>query len=306
MKKSKNIINKKINGINKINIFGKNILGGKMTNISNKLLLPKGFFEKMQDDHISEYAAECAYFTIFSFIPFIIFFLTLIQFTTVDKENIFYWVGQVVPTSMNDTIVNIIEEVYSKSFGTISISGILALWSSSQGFYYLSKGLRHIYGTKKTKTNIIVRIEGILYTLIFIISIIAFLLIMLLGQRIHNVFNKIEALSIITSYILKIRGLLLVIPMFIVFLFIYKFVPKHKLPIKYQIVGAAFSSIAWYIVSWFFSIYINLFDGFSNTYGSLTSIILIMMWVYVCMFIILIGAEINYFIYYKNYGKEFQ
>lgn len=74
MKKSKNIINKKINGINKINIFGKNILGGKMTNISNKLLLPKGFFEKMQDDHISEYAAECAYFTIFSFIPFIIFF----------------------------------------------------------------------------------------------------------------------------------------------------------------------------------------------------------------------------------------
>lgn len=272
-----------------------------MTNISNKLLLPKGFFEKMQDDHISEYAAECAYFTIFSFIPFIIFFLTLIQFTTVDKENIFYWVGQVVPTSMNDTIVNIIEEVYSKSFGTISISAILALWSSSQGFYYLSKGLRHIYGTKKTKTNIIIRIEGILYTLIFIVSIIAFLLIMLLGERIHNIFdNKIEALSTIISYILRIRGFLLVIPMFIVFLFIYKFIPKHKLPIKSQVVGAIFSSISWYIVSWFFSIYINLFDGFSNTYGSLTSIILIMMWVYVCMFIILIGAEINYYIYYRK------
>ncbi len=269
--------------------------------MTSKLLVPKGFLEKMQDDHISEYAAECAYFTIFSFIPFIIFFLTLIQFTTVDKENIFYWVGQVVPTSMNDTIVNIIEEVYSKSFGTISISAILALWSSSQGFYYLSKGLRHIYETKKTKTNIIIRIEGILYTLIFIISIIAFLLIMLLGERIHNIFdNKIEALSTIISYILKIRGFLLVIPMFIVFLFIYKFIPKHKLPIKSQMIGAIFSSIAWYIVSWFFSIYINLFDGFSNTYGSLTSIILIMMWVYVCMFIILIGAEINYYIYYRK------
>jgi len=177
----------------------------------------------MQDDHISEYAAECAYFTIFSFIPFIIFFLTLIQFTSVDKENIYYWVGQIVPVSMNKTIVNIIEEVYSKSFGTISISVLLALWSSSQGFYYLSKGLRHIYGTKKTKTNIIVRIEGILYTLIFIISIIAFLLIMLLGERIRNMFdNKIEGLSMIISYILKIRGFLLIIPMFIVFLFIFK------------------------------------------------------------------------------------
>lgn len=274
--------------------------------MSDKLLVPKKFFEKMQDDHISEYAAECAYFTIFSFIPFIIFFLTLIQFTSVDKENIYYWIGQIVPQSMNDTIVNIIEEVYTKSFGTISISVLLALWSSSQGFYYLSKGLRHIYGTKRTKTNIIIRVEGIIYTLIFIISIIAFLLIMLLGERIRNVFNnKIEALSLIIAYILKIRGFLLIIPMFIVFLFIYKFIPKHKLPIKSQIIGAAFSSIAWYIVSWFFSIYINLFDGFSNTYGSLTSIILIMMWVYVCMFIILIGAEINYFIYNYKYMKKF-
>lgn len=270
-----------------------------MTNISNKLLAPKRFFEKVQDDHISEYTAECAYFTIFSFIPFIIFFLTLIQFTSVNKETIYYWIGIVVPVSMNDTIVNIIEEVYSKSFGTISISAFLALWSSSQGFYYLSKGLRHIYGTKNTKTNIIVRIEGIIYTFIFIISIIAFLLIMLLGERIRNMFNnKIEALSIVISYILKIRGFLLIIPMFIVFLFIYKFIPKHKLPMKSQVIGSAFSSIAWYLVSWFFSIYINLFNGFSNTYGSLTSIILIMMWVYVCMFIILLGAEINYFVYY--------
>lgn len=270
-----------------------------MANISNKLLAPKRFFEKIQDDHISEYTAECAYFTIFSFIPFIIFFLTLIQFTSVSKETIYYWIGMVVPLSMNDTIVNIIEEVYSKSFGTISISALIALWSSSQGFYYLSKGLRHIYGTKSTKTNIIVRIEGIIYTLIFVISIIAFLLIMLLGERIRNIFNnKIEALSIVISYILKIRGFLLVIPMFIVFLFIYKFIPKHKLPMKYQVIGSAFSSIAWYVVSWFFSIYINLFNGFSNTYGSLTTIILIMMWVYVCMFIILLGAEINYFVYY--------
>lgn len=275
-----------------------------MKEISNKLLVPKRFFEKLQDDHISEYAAECAYFTILSFIPFIILFLTLIQFTAVNKESIYYWVGQIVPSSMNDSIIGVIDEVYSKSIGTISISAIFALWSSSKGFYYLSKGLRHIYGTKKTKTNIIIRIEGILYDFIFILSIIAFLLVMLLGKRIHNIFNKIEFLSVAISYILKIRGFLLIIPMFIVFLFIYKFIPKHKLPMLSQVGGALFSSLAWYVVSWFFSIYINLFEGFSNTYGSLTSIILIMMWVYVCMFIILIGAEINYFIYYKNYFRE--
>lgn len=273
-----------------------------MTENSNKLLAPKKFFEKLQDDHISEYAAECAYFTIFSFIPFLIFFLTLIQFTSVDKETIYYWVREVVPVSMDENIIGIIDEVYSKSFGTISISVLIALWSSSKGFYYLSKGLRQIYGTKKPKTNIIIRVEGILYTLIFIVSIIAFLLVMLLGERIHRIFDgKIEVLSLITSYILKIRGFLLIIPMFILLLFIYKFIPRHKCPIFSQSWGAAFSSISWYVISWFFSLYINMFNGFSNTYGSLTSIILIMMWVYICMYIILIGAEINYFVYNYKY-----
>ncbi len=276
-----------------------------MQALLDKLILPKRFFEKMQDDHVSEYAAECAYFTILSFIPFLIFFLTLIQFTTVDKESIYYWIREVIPASMDENIIGIIDEVYSKSFSTISISVLVALWSASKGFYYLSKGLRQIYGTKKGKIDIIVRIEGILYTVIFIISIIAFLLVMLLGERIHSIFdNKIEALSLVISYILKIRTVLLIIPMFIVFLFIYKFIPRHKLPMRTQVFGAGFSAIAWYVVSWFFSLYINLFEGFSNTYGSLTSIILIMMWVYVAMFIILIGAEINYFMYYKNYYKE--
>lgn len=276
-----------------------------MQSLSDKLLLPKRFFEKMQDDHVSEYAAECAYFTILSFIPFLIFFLTLIQFTNLDKESIYYWIREVIPASMDENIIGIIDEVYSKSFGTVSISVLVALWSASKGFYYLSKGLRQIYGTKKSKIDIIVRIEGILYTVVFIFSIIAFLLVMLLGERIRNIFdNKIEALSLVISYILKIRSVLLIIPMFIVFLFIYKFIPRHKLPMRTQIFGAGFSAIAWYVVSWFFSLYINLFEGFSNTYGSLTSIILIMMWVYVAMFIILIGAEINYFMYYKNYFKE--
>ena len=49
----------------------------------------------------------------------------------------------------------------------------------------------------------------------------------------------------------------------------------------------------WIAVSYFFSIYINIFTNFSIIYGSLTTIILIMMWLYAVIYIILIGAEIN-------------
>ena len=112
-------------------------------------------FNKLEEDNVSEYAAECAYFTILSFIPFIIFFLTLIQFTNIDKESIYFWIREVTPTAMQNMILGVIEEIYSKSIGTISIAAIFALWSASKGFFYLSKGLRKIYNFKEKKLNII-------------------------------------------------------------------------------------------------------------------------------------------------------
>lgn len=265
----------------------------------------KYIMEKMKDDHVGEYAAECAYFTILSFIPFIIFFLTLIQFTNVDKESIFYWIRQIVPSTMEDMILGIIDEVYAKSVGTISIAAIVALWSASKGFYYLSKGLRKIYDTEKTKLTAIVRLEGLFYTLIFVIAIIIFLVIIVFGKRIHKLMlEKSTSISVITGLILKIRWFILISLMFFIFLMIYKFIPKHKMELKTQILGAFFSSLAWYIASWGFSIYIDVFQGFSNTYGSLTSIILVMMWVYVCMYIILVGGEIN--VIFNNKDLKFK
>ncbi len=261
----------------------------------------KYIFEKVKEDHVGEYAAECAYFTILSFIPFIIFFLTLIQFTNVDKESIFYCIRQIVPSTMQDMILGIIDEVYAKSVGTISIAAVVALWSASKGFYYLSKGLRKIYNTEKSKLTAIIRLEGLFYTLIFVIAIIIFLVIMVFGKRIHNLMvENFKTISLITGLILKIRWFILIILMFFIFLMIYKFIPKHKMKFKTQILGALFSSLAWYITSWGFSIYIDVFQGFSNTYGSLTSIILVMMWVYVCMYIILFGGEINIIFHNKS------
>ena len=126
------------------------------------------------------------------------------------------------------------------------------------------------------------RIESTIYTLIFVVAIIMFLIIIVFGNRINNLISqKYESLRVIISYILNIRIFFFLFAMFFLFLMIYRFVPKHHLNIKTQIYGAIFSSVTWYIISWIFSIYIDLFSGFSNTYGSLTSIILVMMWVYV-------------------------
>ena len=78
------------------------------------------------------------------------------------------------------------------------------------------------------------------------------------------------------------------------FLLLYRFVPGKKgLTLLKQIPGAVFASVGWIAVSYFFSIYVDIFKNFSVIYGSLATIILIMMWLYAIIYIILLGAEIN-------------
>ena len=62
---------------------------------------------------------------------------------------------------------------------------------------------------------------------------------------------------------------------------------------KKQLQGAIFTACAWQVISFIFSIYLDIFTGFTTMYGSLTMIILIMLWLYMCMYVILLGGEVN-------------
>ena len=87
---------------------------------------------------------------------------------------------------------------------------------------------------------------------------------------------------------------------------IYKFLPNRKAKFVKQIPGSVFSAIAWMVVSWVFSVYVDIFQGFSSMYGSLTTIVLIMLWMYFCMYSILLGGELNVRLYDVLFtgGKE--
>jgi membrane protein len=62
----------------------------------------------------------------------------------------------------------------------------------------------------------------------------------------------------------------------------------------YQLPGAVFSAVVWYIFSWIFSLYVNR-SGSSSVYGSIATPVFMMIWLYSCIYIFLIGAFINRF-----------
>lgn len=259
----------------------------------------KKLFYNIQQDYISEVSAQCSYYTILSFIPFIILVITLIQYTGIEPKTLFDFISRIIPDSMNEIVLNIVQEVYSKSIGTISISIIFTIWSAGQGLFALTKGMQNIYKTsgEENASYLYIRIKSILETMLFVILITIGLVLLVFGNNIRlAVDNQLQVNNAIYTINTEI---VFTLATFVIFLLLYKFMPKHKVTIKSQICGAIFSAIALNIISFVFSKYLYIFKGFSLTYRSLTTLMLIIMWTYLCFYIIFIGAELNKTI--KNY-----
>ncbi len=261
----------------------------------NKVIkLIRGFLRAMQEDHVGAYAAQSAYFIMLSFIPFIILLLTLLRYTTLTQSDLYSAAQMVLPDSMDGFVIDIINEVYSKTAVTVSLSAITVAWSAGKGFLALMRGMNTIYDVAEQRNYVILRFRSAIYTVIFVISIILTLVVLVFGNSIHQAaVVHLPFLAVITGMILRMKDIVSIAFLTLVFMILYKFVPNRKARLYSQAPGAVFSSVCWYLFSIGFSLYVTFTPGLSNMYGSLTTIILVMLWLYFCMYIILLGAEIN-------------
>lgn len=277
-------------------------------NFKEKYKMIQRIFENMRKDHVSEFSAQCSYYTILSFIPFVILLITLIQYTNIDQQTLFNFIAKIIPSSMNEFVLGIVKEVYSKSIGTISISIIFTLWSAGKGLFALMKGLRSVYNIdgERPKSVIYLRLMSIAETVIFIVLIVLGLILLVFGNSLKSIIqNYFGALENFNTFLQILTEIGFIFATFIVYLLLYKFMPKHRVNFKSQIPGAIFGAIALNIISFIFSKFLDIFKGFSITYGSLTTLMLIMMWTYSCFYSLFLGSEINKEIMKKLNNKNF-
>ena len=131
------------------------------------------------------------------------------------------------------------------------------------------------------------------YTLIFAAAFLTSLVLLVFGTRIQNKLTEhLPMVARVTSSIMGMRTLITTGVLAVLFLVLYKCIPNRKASFKSQCPGALISSLAWSIFSLAFSMYLDIALAASNMYGSLTMIVFIMIWMYFCMWILLIGASI--------------
>jgi len=264
--------------------------------------LIRKFLNRIRDNNIAAFSAQAALFIITSFFPFIMFILSLVQYfgsnLDIEASTMMTVFTQVFPDAFASLIIRIIEEVYNSSSGTIiSVTAITTLWSAGKGFLAVMKGLNAVYDIKETRNYIFLRITSAIYTLALAIMLIATLVLFVFGNRLYlwtiQRFPVLHDLALVIISLRTIFGLIILVGFF---LLIYVIVPNRKSKFAKELPGAILCATGWMAFSYAFSFYIDNFSSFSSTYGSLTAIVLFILWLYFCMYILFIGAEFNQFL----------
>ncbi|XCP84507.1 YihY/virulence factor BrkB family protein [Roseburia hominis] len=263
-----------------------------MKKIVNKIMNFAGLVSK---NRTGAYAAQSAYFFMLSLIPIILLLLAIVQYTPVTKADVMTAAVLVFPEeSMQSFIVGIVNQVYNQSQTVIPITALVALWSAGKGVLAMNTGLNCVYEIRETRNYFILRIRASIYTFVFIVAIVVALVLSVFGNSISIfVSSKFPIFEETMAYILQMRTVISFFMMLGFSLLIYRFLPNRKDKIKYQLPGAVFTSIGWLLISFIFSMYLTIFKGFSGLYGSMTAIILVMLWLYFCMYVMLLGGIIN-------------
>ena len=236
-----------------------------------------GFMERVSGDHVGAYATQAAYFLIMSFIPCILFLTTLVRYTPLTYNVVRDAIVAFIPENLQSFVLGIVVDVYKRSTAIVPLSAIVALWSAGKGMQSIINGLNTIYHVKETRNWLLTRIYAVFYTLSLVIAVIVSLLMLVLGNEIQKVVSRyIPFLGRVLGKILGARALLVFGVLFLVFLMLYKVLPNRKATFKSQIPGALIIAVAWSIFSYGFSFYFEIFPGFSNMYGNLATIIMVM------------------------------
>ncbi len=269
-----------------------------MIRLTGPFQLLLSFAHKLRDDNVSAFAGATTLFTVISFFPFLMFLITVTQYLPMTDDALFQLLRALLPQGLSDYVIALLKDLVYRSGGTLLwATAIASLWAGSKGFVAIERGLNHIYMVEEQRNFFMRRLFSLIYTLLLATLVLSALSVFVFGNQLAEklivVYPSLRALAGIIQSIRSGVGLLLMVVCFSV---MFCYIPNRSKQSKNfftELPGAIVASGGWIVCSYLFSLYINNLSRFVAIYGSLTAIVLCILWLYLCMYIFFVGAEIN-------------
>lgn len=255
----------------------------------------KYFITYLGEKNITSFAASAAFFMVLSIFPLLILICSLLPYTGLTIDGLFEYMSEIVPPYIIELCRSMFIEFDQSKIAIISVTALLAVWASGKGSYALKTGILAIYETEEKDNFAIARIKSSLYTVFFIVVVFFYIVVMVLGNKIMDFLTvHLPNLNYVLQLLVRVRFLFIWILMTLIFQIMYILMPGKKSKFYKLFPGALFASVGWNILSFGFSLYINVFGNIS-IYGNFVGVIFALLWLYWSMYILLMGATINYF-----------
>lgn len=251
------------------------------------------FMKECKEDKINAYAAQSAFFILLSIIPFLMVFLSLLKYTPITESMLLEMYEDGLPDYISPFFISITDEIYGRSIGITAVSTLAAIWSAAKGMHALTDGLNAVNDLEENRNWFVLRFWSVIYTVVFMVAIVFTLVVSVFGNGIRTL--AVDYLPILRDFsvvLSSFKGILLFAVLVVFFDVVFAILPNKKINFISQLPGAVLCALSWNVISNLLSIYINYFNGFSM-YGSLTTVALMMLWLYFCIYSTLVCAEFN-------------
>ena len=273
--------------------------------IHNPLKIPlsgwKRIFLEVKDeisaDSVSIVSAGVAYYSFLAIFPAIMALISIYGLTT-DPQQIERQLSQLsamMPEEAFHLLHKRIENFIATSGNSLGWSTVIgvgfSIWSANKGTKSLFKGVDIAYDTINDRGFFKELGLSSLFTLCGTILIILSMALIVAFPAFMNQFGLPSQVETLVSW-LRWPVLAIIVTFFLCL--IYQFAPARKRPkLRWVIIGAGLATIVWLIASWGFSFYVSNFGSYGEIYGSVSAVVILLLWLYITSFIVLLGAELN-------------
>jgi membrane protein len=247
---------------------------------------------------IDQRAAAVSYSFILAFFPGTIFLFTLIPYIPIRHldQQIMAFLQGIMPKGIYENAADTIQEIVSKRRRDIlSFGFLLTIFAATNGMMALMRAFNMALETREKRTYLKARGIALLLTFLLLLVQLAAILVLIVGKFLLDFLKKKHILSLKTDLflfeILRYGSIFMIF--YIGISVIYYFAPAIHRRMKFFNFGSLIASILSILATNLFSYYLSNFSSYNRLYGSIGTVIALMVWVYLIAVILIFGFELN-------------
>ncbi|RJQ45139.1 MAG: YihY/virulence factor BrkB family protein [Gaiellales bacterium] len=262
------------------------------------MILIKRFILKIKEDGCTGLASMLA-FNFFMVIPVAAIMVVAIlgELPFLDLTgSILNQLEGVIPDEALDLIIDIVDDALMDGGGILVISLFGTLYVLSNAYAGIIGSLNTIYGVTETRPWIVVRFRALIMSFVAASFLLASFAMVVIAPLVADALSDTAgAQQIAATWIDRMRWPAIIILAVVGIESSYKFGPNGGPRWRLVSPGTLFSTGAWVVATWLFGFYVNNFTSYDRLYGTLGTVVALLILLWISSLIFLVGAEVNSF-----------